>query len=93
MDTPEFFWRKPSYEPLYLMTADFQDIQTRQNILNHRLNMIHELYTLLSNELNYKQSTRLELIIIFLITIEVLFGAIHLIHLFYSKGAIFHIFD
>ena len=75
------------------MTADFQDIQTRQNILNHRLSMIHELYTLLSNELNYKQSTRLELIIIFLITTEVLFGAIHLFHLFYAKARIFHIFD
>jgi uncharacterized Rmd1/YagE family protein len=79
LDTPEFFWRKPSYEPLYLMTADFQDIQVRQNILNHRLDMIHELYTLLSNELNYKHSTRLELIIIFLITIEVLTGFVLLI--------------
>jgi uncharacterized Rmd1/YagE family protein len=78
LDTPEFFWRKPSYEPLYLMTADFQDIQVRQNILNHRLDMIHELYTLLSNELNYKHSTRLELIIVFLITIEVLTGFVHL---------------
>ncbi len=87
LDTPEFFWRKPSYEPLYLMTADFQDIQVRQNILNHRLNMIHELYTLLSNELNYKHSTRLELIIVFLITIEVLTG---FVHLFDAK--LFHLF-
>jgi uncharacterized Rmd1/YagE family protein len=79
LDMPEFFWRKPSYEPLYLMTANFQDIQVRQNILNHRLDMIHELYTLLSNELNYKHSTRLELIIVFLITIEVLTGFVHLL--------------
>lgn len=71
LDTPEFFWRRPSYEPLYLMTAEFQDIQVRQNILNHRLNMIHELYEILSNELNYKHSTRLEWIIISLIAIEV----------------------
>jgi uncharacterized Rmd1/YagE family protein len=79
LDTPEFFWRKPSYEPLYLMTADFQDIQVRQNILNHRLDMIHELYTLLSNELNNRLSIRLEYIIIFLIGIEVIIGVIHLI--------------
>ena len=79
LDTPEFFWRKPSYEPLYLMAADFQDIQVRQNILNHRLDMIHELYTILSNELNYKHSTRLETIIVFLITIEVLTGFVHLL--------------
>ncbi|MDF2966114.1 MAG: hypothetical protein K0Q51_1502 [Rickettsiaceae bacterium] len=74
LDTPEFFWRRPSYEPLYLMTAEFQDIQVRQNILNHRLDMIHELYSILSNELNYKHSTRLEWIIIILIAIEVVMG-------------------
>ncbi|MCF8462947.1 MAG: RMD1 family protein [Rickettsiaceae bacterium] len=74
LDTPEFFWRRPSYEPLYLMTAKFQDIQLRQNVLNHRLDVIHELYSLLSNELNYKHSTRLEWVIILLIAIEVVIG-------------------
>jgi len=74
LDTPEFFWRRPRYEPLYLMTAAFQDIQLRHNILNHRLDMIQELYNILSNELNYKHSTRLEIIIIILIAIEVLLG-------------------
>lgn len=77
LDTPEFFWRRPSYEPLYLMTAEFLDIQTRHNILNHRLNMIHELYTILANELNYKHSTRLEIIIIILIAIEVIVALVH----------------
>ncbi len=77
LDTPEFFWRRPSYEPLYLMTAQFQDIQTRQNILNHRLDMIHELYNILSNDLNYKHSTKLEWIIIILITMEVVLSLIH----------------
>jgi len=77
LDTPEFFWRRPSYEPLYLMTAEFQDIQIRQGILNHRLNMIHELYNILSNDLNYKHSTRLEWIIIVLITMEVVLSLAH----------------
>lgn len=89
LDTPEFFWRRPSYEPVYLMMADFQDTQVRQNILNHRLDMIHELYSILSNELNYKHSTRLEWIIIVLIAIEVITGLVHtdslmkLYHLFF----------
>jgi uncharacterized Rmd1/YagE family protein len=74
LDVPEFFWRRPSYEPLYLMTAAFQDIQVRQNIMNHRLDMVHELYSILSNELNYIHSTRLEMIIIVLIAIEVIIG-------------------
>ncbi|MDX2050357.1 MAG: RMD1 family protein [Rickettsiaceae bacterium] len=74
LDTPEFFWRKPKYEPLYLMTAEFMEIVLRQNILNKRLDNIHELYLILSNELNYKHSTRLEIIIIILIACEVLIG-------------------
>lgn len=77
LDIPEFFWRRPSYEPLYLMTVEFQDIQLRQNILSNRLNIIHELYTLLSNELNYKHSTRLEWIIIVLIALEVGLAIFH----------------
>lgn len=77
LDTPEFFWRRPSYEPLYLMTAEFQDILVRQNIMNHRLNMIHELYTILSNDLNYKHSTKLEWIIIILIALEVVMAFSH----------------
>jgi len=77
LDTPEFFWRRPSYEPLYLMTVEFQDIHLRQTILNHRLGLIQELYNILSNELNYKHSTRLEVIIIILIAIEVFIAVIH----------------
>lgn len=76
LDTPEFFWRRPSYEPIYMKTAALQNIQVRQNILNHRLDMIHELYTLLSSELESRHSTRLEIIIIVLITIEVILGFI-----------------
>lgn len=77
LDVPEFFWRRPRYEPLYLMTVEFQDIRVRQEILNHRLDMIHELYNMLSNELNYKHSTRLEVIIILLIASEVILGLVH----------------
>ncbi len=77
LDTPEFFWKRPSYEPLYLMTAKFQDISVRQGILNHRLDIIQELYSILSNELNNKHSSRLEMTIIVLITFEVLLALSH----------------
>ena len=77
LDTPEFFWRRPSYEPLYLAAVGFQDIQLRQTILNRRLDMIHEVYNILSNELNYIHSTRLETIIVILIAIEVLMAIVH----------------
>lgn len=77
LDTPEFFWRRPSYEPLYLMTAEFQDISVRQGIMNHRLDIIQELYNVLSNELNYKHSARLEITIVVLIAIEVMLALSH----------------
>ena len=77
LDTPEFFWRRPSYEPLYLMTAEFQDISVRQGILHNRLDVIQELYNILSNELNYKHSSRLELTIVGLITIEIILALFH----------------
>ena len=89
LDTPEFFWRRPSYEPVYLMAVDFYDIALRQGALNHRLEMIQELYSLLSNEVNHRHSSRLEWIVIILITIEVIIGMenhgliSHIMHLFH----------
>lgn len=71
LDTPEFFWRRPRYEPIYLMTVEFQDIRTRQEILNNHLNLIQELYNMLSSDLDHKHSSRLEMVIIILIAIEI----------------------
>lgn len=73
LDTPDFFWKRPRYEPYYDMSVKFMDIKQRITILNHRLNVIHELYGMLSTELKHLHSSRLELIIIYLIMIEVLF--------------------
>ncbi len=79
LDIPEFFWSRPTYEQLYLLTARYQDVQPRQNTLNRRIDMIHDLYEILSNDLNYKHSSRLEVIIISLIAIEIVINVVHLI--------------
>lgn len=79
LDTPEFFWRRPSYEPLYIKTTEFHDILVRQGIMNHRLNIIQELYNILSNELNYKHSARLEITIVILITIEIILALLQMV--------------
>jgi uncharacterized Rmd1/YagE family protein len=71
LDTPEFFWRRPKYQPYYEMAVEFMDIPTRIDILNKRLDVIRELYEILSNELQHIHTSRLELIIIYLILIEV----------------------
>ena len=39
----------PNYEPIYSLEAKLQDVQSRQNILNKRLKIVEELYSLLTN--------------------------------------------
>lgn len=71
LDTPEFFWEYSELEPLYAMTANYLDIETRVEVLNQRLDVVHELFEMLGNELNHQHSSRLEWTIICLIVIEV----------------------
>ena len=72
LDTPEFFWDYPELEPFYRKTAHYLDISKRIEILNKRLNVVHELFEILTNELNHQHSSRIEWTIVTLILIEVL---------------------
>ena len=71
LDIPEFFWDYPELEPFYRRTAHYLDVTKRVEVLNKRLNVIHELFEILSSQLNHQHSSRLETIIVFLILIEV----------------------
>ena len=71
LDTPEFFWEYTEVEPLYAMTANYLDVTARVEVLNQRLDIVHELFEMLGNELNHQHSSRLEWTIIWLIIIEV----------------------
>jgi uncharacterized Rmd1/YagE family protein len=71
LDTPEFFWEHTELEPLYAMTANYLDLESRVEVLNQRLDVIHELFEMLGNELNHQHSSRLEWTIIGLIIVEV----------------------
>ncbi len=71
LDTPEFFWEYPELECYYKIMANYLDITARVEVLNQRLDVIHELFEMLGNELNHQHSSRLELTIIALIVIEV----------------------
>ncbi|OJX09377.1 MAG: hypothetical protein BGO77_07800 [Caedibacter sp. 37-49] len=72
LDTPEFFWENSEYEATYRQAAKELDIKSRTQSLNRKLEMIHELFQILGDELNHRHSTRLEWIIIILILFEVL---------------------
>jgi uncharacterized Rmd1/YagE family protein len=71
LDTPEFFWNYPELEPYYRRTTHYLDTNKRAEILNKRLGVVHELFEILSNELNHQHSSRLEWTIIILIFIEI----------------------
>lgn len=72
LDTPEFFWEYPELEHFYLMTVNDLDIKDRTEILNRRLDIMRELFSILGDELNHRHSSTLEWIIIWLILIEVI---------------------
>lgn len=72
LDTPEIFWEYPELEHYYKLISNYLDLQTRVDVLNQRLRIMHELFEMLGNELNHQHSSRLELVIIWLIVIEVI---------------------
>jgi len=71
LDVPEYFWEHFELEPIYTLIANYLDLETRVEVLNQRLDIIHDLFEVLGNELNHQHSSRLEWIIILLIAIEV----------------------
>jgi uncharacterized Rmd1/YagE family protein len=78
LDTPEFFWKHPKYEQYYEMSIRFLDLTQRIHVLNSKLDIIRDLYRILSEELQHAQSSRLEIVVILLIFLEVCIGLLEL---------------
>jgi len=77
LDTPEFYWEHPEFEAVYALMANELDLESRTRALNQQLDFMHEMFDMLSTELNHQHSSRLEWAIIFLIVIEVLLLSLH----------------
>ena len=77
LDVPEYFWENAELEPIYTLIATHLELESRVELLNQRLDVIHDLFEMLGNELNHQHSSRLEWIIILLIAFEVIFSLIH----------------
>lgn len=78
LDTPEFFWKHPRYEQFYEMSIKFLDLSQRIHVLNSKLDIMRDLYSILSDELKHAHSSRLEIVVILLIFIEVCIGIFEL---------------
>ena len=76
LGTPEVFLEYPEYEYAYSASARYLDISSRVGLLSNKLDVIHELFEMLADDLNHKHSSFLEWIIILLIAFEIAtFGA------------------
>lgn len=71
LESPEFFWRNPNFEPFYIMTKKFLDIPGRVMALNQQLDVLQELLDILNTQIQHRHSSMLETIIILLIAIEI----------------------
>lgn len=76
LDTPEFFWDHPELESFFRRTSHYLDVSKRAEALNKRLNVVHELFEILRNELNHQYSSRLEWTIVILILIEIVLAVL-----------------
>jgi len=81
LDVPEYFWEHPNLESYYEITAQFLDVDSRVTALNQQLNVLHELFDMLTGELQHKHSSLLEMIIILLIFIEIILTTVQMIFL------------
>ena len=77
LDTPEFFWEHPLLEGHYLNLAKYLELTPRIELLNLKLQTIHELFEMLAAEQNHKHSSFLEWIIIILIAVEIVLFFTH----------------
>jgi uncharacterized Rmd1/YagE family protein len=71
LDTPEFFWEQEQYQAFYHRIYSYLEIGKRVAVLNKRLDIMRELFEMLSAELQDRHSSNLEWIIIWLIVVEV----------------------
>ncbi|WJG07753.1 RMD1 family protein [Aliiglaciecola sp. LCG003] len=77
LDTPEFFWDYPATQEFYSTTVNYMELAQRIELLNLKLQTIHELFDMFAAEQNHKHSSFLEWIIIILIAVEIVLFFVH----------------
>lgn len=72
LETPDFFWDHDTEEPLYQQIRRYLEIHKRVEVMNKRIDVMKDLYDQLADDHHDQHATRLELIIIGLITFQIL---------------------
>lgn len=76
LDSPDFLWENAAFEPLYRQTINDQDLPTRVQVLNKRLDIVQDLFHLLGDEIKNRHSFIIENVIVLLISMEVIISLI-----------------
>ena len=72
---PKYFWQHPTLEEHFIMLERYLHIQRRVNAINHRLDTLNEIFYMFNSYLENRHAHNLEIIIIFLIMIEIVVAA------------------
>ncbi|MEC8461134.1 MAG: RMD1 family protein [Pseudomonadota bacterium] len=72
IDTPDYFWDRPECEKIYIETLKEMDMSIRISNLNRRLDIMKNLYELLSDHIQHSHSILLEVTIVILISFEII---------------------
>ncbi len=75
---PKFFWQHPNLEESYLKMQRYMDIPERAKVLNEKLNTLNEIFLMFNGYLETRHESRLEIIIIILIAVEIIFNVLNL---------------
>lgn len=74
LDTPDFLWDDDEHVPAYQYLRNYLEVDDRVSLLNSRLSVIRELLDVLTAQVADNNSARLEWIVIWLISIEIIMG-------------------
>ena len=74
LDTPDFLWDDDEHVPAYQYLRSYLEVDDRVALLNSRLSVIRELLDVLTAQVADNNSARLEWIVIWLISIEIIMG-------------------
>eukprot|EP00755_Sulcionema_specki_P025247 Sspe_Gene.82886::Locus_54346_Transcript_6_7_Confidence_0.143_Length_2854::g.82886::m.82886 len=74
LETPDFFWNRSELVRVYQEARKYMEITSRTSVLNKRLEVVHELFSVMYDELQTRTSNMLEWIIIWLLFSDLLIG-------------------
>ena len=72
LELPDLLWEMDDVLPVYHFSRKYLDIAARLDVVNQRLTVMQEMYTMVQEQIHEDQSTRIEWIIIILIAVNIL---------------------